>query len=301
MHVMRAKVRNVEREIARIATRAHGIVTRAELSRAGLSRAEIEQRVRCGLLIRVHQGVYRVGHAAPSVLATYTAAVKACGDGAALSGHAAAHLLGLLKSRRPPPPEVTAPTERRAAGVRTRRRKLDRREVTTERGIPSTTVAKTLVDLAADLTDDDLARACHEANVKYRTTPAQVNSVIAGCPRTQGVQKLRRVMSGDTKVTLSKLERLFLKLLRDAGLPLPETNVLAGRHRVDCRWPAHEVTVELLGYRFHNSRYAWEQDHARRRAARARGDAFLQFTWDDVTSHAHATLEEIRGALRRQD
>jgi very-short-patch-repair endonuclease len=107
-------------------------------------------------------------------------------------------------------------------------------------------------------------------------------------------------MTGETKVTLSKLERLFLKLLRDAGLPLPETNRVAGTHRVDCRWPEHELTVELLGYRFHNSRYAWEQDHARRREARARGDAFLQFTWDDITSHVNATLEELRGALRRR-
>ena len=298
---MQGEVRNADREIARIADRSHGVVTRRDLLATGIARAGIERRVSSGALIAVHRGVYRVGHAAPSVLATYTAAVKACGDGAALSGRAAAHLLGLLKSRCPPPPEVTAPTERRAAGVRTRRRKLDRREITTQRGIPTTTVARTLVDLAATMTDDDLARACHEANVRYRTSPAQIASVIARCKPPPGVQKLRRVMSGDTKLTLSKLERLFLKLLRDAGLPLPETNLPAGTHRVDCRWPEHGVTVELLGYRFHNSRYAWEQDHARRREARARGDAFLQFTWDDVTSHAHATLEELRGALRRQD
>lgn len=298
---MSNKSRTVAQKLAAMASRSHGIVTRTECLAAGLTPTEVHRRLQSGALIRVHLGVYRVGHEAPSVLASYTAAVKACGDGAALSGRAAAHLLGLLKSRRPPPPDVTAPTERRVASVRTRRRNLDPREITTVRGIPVTTVAKTLVDLAADLTDDDLARACHEANVKYRTTPAQTASAIARCSRTPGVQKLRRVMTGDTKVTLSKLERLFLKLLRDAGLPLPETNVLVGSHCVDCRWPEHEVTVELLGYRFHNSRYAWEQDHARRRAARARGDAFLQFTWDDVTSHAQATLAELGGALRRQD
>lgn len=121
------------------------------------------------------------------------AAVKACGAGAALSGRAAAHLLGLLKSRFPPPPEVSAPTERRVAGIGTRRRKLDRRDKATQRGIALTTVPKTLVDLAAELTDDALARACHEAGVRYRTTPAQIDALIARCPPPPGVQKLRKV------------------------------------------------------------------------------------------------------------
>jgi predicted transcriptional regulator of viral defense system len=126
-----------------------------------LTRAEIKHRVRVGALIRVYRGVYRVGHAAPSTEASYLAAVYACGDGALLSGRAAAHLHGLVKGR--PPPEVTARGKRRVRGVRTRRVKLATGEVTRVRGISVTTVARTLVDLAAVLAADELARACHEA------------------------------------------------------------------------------------------------------------------------------------------
>lgn len=137
--------RTVERIIARIAGRAHGIVTWAEMRRAGVSEAEIKRRVENGLLIPLHRGVYRVGHAAPSVDATFIAAVKACGEGAALSGRAAGYLLGLIKGR-PPPPEVTAPTQRRVKGVVTHRARRAERDVIKVRGIPVTSVAQTLVD-----------------------------------------------------------------------------------------------------------------------------------------------------------
>jgi Transcriptional regulator, AbiEi antitoxin len=61
---------------------AHGVVTRAQLLRAGVTEAAIEQRLRIGALLREHRGVYRVGHRAPSLEARYLAAVWACGEGA---------------------------------------------------------------------------------------------------------------------------------------------------------------------------------------------------------------------------
>jgi hypothetical protein len=73
------------------------VVTRSQVVGAGVSAEEIKQRVRRGTLLRVHRGVYRVGHCAPSLEARYLAAVWACGDGAVLSGRAAAHPLGLVR------------------------------------------------------------------------------------------------------------------------------------------------------------------------------------------------------------
>jgi Transcriptional regulator, AbiEi antitoxin len=107
--------------IASLASRAHGVVTRVELVEAGLSERQVDYRVQTGVLIPEFDGVYRAGHRAPSREARYTAAVKACGEGAVLSGLAAAHLYGLVKGRAPRP-EVTAPTERRVKGLRPRRR-----------------------------------------------------------------------------------------------------------------------------------------------------------------------------------
>lgn len=257
----------------------------------------MKSRLGGGSLIREHRGVFRVGHSAPSVEATYLAAVRACGERAVLSGRAAAYLYGLIAGSEPPP-QVTAPSERRVRGVRVRRqRRLDSRDVTLLRGIPITAVPGTIVDLAGELRPHELARACHEAGVRYGTSPAHVAAVLERRPNSPGAATLRRVMTGEERVTLSKLERRFLELLRAEGLPLPQTNRLVGGRRVDCRWPARRLTVELDGYRYHHSRHAWERDRRREREARARGDEFRRYTFGDVTEYPTLMLAELRQVL----
>jgi hypothetical protein len=282
-----------------IAEGAHGVVTREELLQAGITARQIDRRLSSGALLPQYPGVYRVGHRAPSLEATYMAAVKACGDGAVLSGRAAAHLWGLLRSSSSPPaPEVTAPRQHRISTIKTRRcRDLDRQDTTTCKRIPVTTVARTLVDLAAVLSSADLARACHEAGVRYRTTPARVEAVLSRRPNSPGAAKLRTVLRGEVHVTLSRLEQRFLSRLRNAGLPLPKTNRPAGGRRVDCRWPDHRLTVELDSYTFHHSRHAWEQDRRREREAYARGDQFRRYTRDDVFDRPAPMLRELRDLL----
>jgi very-short-patch-repair endonuclease len=281
--------------IGQLASRSHGVVTHAELVAAGVTLAEIRHRLHTGALLREYRGVYRVGHRAPSVEARYLAAVRACGEGALLSGRAAAHLFGLLRGSSPPA-EVIVPVKRRVKGIRTRRsRHVDG---TVWRGVPVTTIPWILVDLAGALSADDLARACHEAGVRYRTTPRQVEAVLARRPNSPGAGNLRAVLRGDVHVTLSKLERHFLALLREEGLPLPQTNRPSGGRRVDCRWPEHRLTVELDSYRFHHSRHAWEQDRRREREARARGDEFRRYTYGDVLEEPRLMLAELRALLR---
>ena len=122
--------------------------------------------------------------------------------------------------------------------------------------------------------------------------------MLARRPTSPGARKLRRIIHGDVHVTLSTLEARFLELLQAEALQLPITNRPAGGRRVDCRWPEHRLTVELDGYRFHNSRYSWEQDRRREREARARGDEFRRYTYADVTEHPRLMLEELRSVLR---
>ena len=105
------------------------------------------------------------------------------------------------------------------------------------------------------------------------------------------------MLSGDTKVTLSRLESLFIAVLRRHNLPLPETNIRAGSKRVDCRWPKHKLTVELDSYRFHNSRHAWEQGHRREREAHAREDHSRRYTWIDVAENPTEMLADLRHLL----
>jgi very-short-patch-repair endonuclease len=104
-------------------------------------------------------------------------------------------------------------------------------------------------------------------------------------------------MRGDEPVSLSRLESRFLHLLREARLPLPQTNRPAGGRRVDCRWPEHKLTVELDSYRYHRSRHAWERDRRREREAHARGDDFRRYTHDDVFEEPRLMLRELDGLL----
>jgi hypothetical protein len=271
-------------KIARLAWRTHGVVTRRRLLAAGVTSRQIEVRVARGSLIRLYPGVYRVGHAAPSVEATYTAAVLACGDGAVLMGVAAAYLYGLIKGE-PPPPVVRTPTEREIEGIETHRTRGDERG-TEWRGIPITTVARTLMDLAPSMNEKELARVCHEAQVRFGTRPEQLRG------------RARVVMTGDIPVTLSALEDRFLERLREHGLPVPNTNRRTKKRTyVDCRWPARRLTVELDGYRFHNTRHAWENDRRRERDAHARGDEHRRYTYGDVFEDPDLMLAELHDLL----
>jgi hypothetical protein len=135
-----------------------------------------------------------------------------------------------------------------------------------------------------------LTRACHEAWAIHGTGPDEVEACIARNPRKKGAAKLRRALGAD--VTLSALEDEFLALLRRHCLPLPRTNVDHRGDKVDCRWPYHDLTVELLSYRFHATRRAFEADVARRRRSN-----HLAYTYGDVFDRPAATATELRRRL----
>jgi hypothetical protein len=248
-----------------------------------------------GRLRRVHHGVYAVGHRAPSLHAGYIAAVLACGPGAVLSHRAAAHLLRLLPGGRPPP-EVTVATTagRKRPGIVVHRvRVLHVLDVSTLDDIAIATVPRVLLDLAPVLPAEDLARACHEAWVKHRTSPARIDACIARNPQKKGAGRLRRALGSD--VTLSALEDGFLMLLREHGLPRPRTNIDVAGDKVDCHWPQLDLTIELLSYRFHGSRMAFESDVARRRRSK-----HVAFTWGDVFERGPATVAELVRLIEAQ-
>ncbi len=106
-----------------------------------------------------------------------------------------------------------------------------------------------------------------------------VYATVARRPNAPGAWKLHEIFTGQVSVTLSKLERDFLRVLRREGLPLPQTNRAADGRYVDCRWPDYRLTVELDSYLYHHTRHAWEQDRRREREAHARGDAYRRYTY----------------------
>ena len=247
-----------------------------------------------GGLIRVHRGVYRVGHRAPSVEATYLAAVLAAGEGALLSGRAAAHLFALTKGTAPTP-EVITRTERRIEGVTTHRsRLLNAQDATTFRGIPVTTVPRTLVDIAAEL-----SRRCTRPRLPRGRRPLRHHAQSSrGSARATADQSRRKEAPKGPprrrpRDPLHPRSPLFGAADRRRPRHSPITNRPAGGRRVDCRWPEQRLTVELDGYQFHNSRHSWELDRLREREARARGDEFRRYTYGDVFERPALMLAEL--------
>lgn len=280
---------------ATLASGQHGRVTRRQLIAYGIDGERVKRWLEDGRLQAVHRGVYAVGHLAPSLHGDYIAAVLAGGDGAKLSHAPGAHLFKLTRGERAPPPEITVPTlaHRRRPGIVIHRvARLHRHDVTVCDGIAVTSVPRVLLDIAPRLSPAGLARACHEAWVRHRTTPAHVEACMARNPHKPGAAKLRRALGSD--VTLSELEDAFLALLKQHGLPLPRTNTQRHGDKVDCYWPRYDLTVELHSYRFHASRRAFEQDVARRRRSH-----HIAFTYGEIVENGAATIAELRQLLSR--
>jgi hypothetical protein len=281
----------------RVAKRAelqHGRINAKQLRDAGVDRRRTHRWVTQGRLHRVHYGVYAVGHAARSMLADFMAATLVFA-GAVISHLAAAYLLKLLRGPTPPP-EITVPT---TAGLRRpgilihRVKELHWRDVMKVDNIPVTNVPRTLLDLAPHLPPDDLARACHEAWVHHRVRPEHVEACIARNPRKPGIAKLRAALGAD--VLLSDLEKGFLALLRKHDLPLPRTNVDHHGDKVDCHWPDLELTIELVSFRYHATRDAFENDVARRRRSN-----HVAYSYGDVFERPAQTIADLKPRLQRR-
>ena len=238
--------------------------------------------------------MYAIGHTAPSLLAAYMAAVLAGGPGAVLSHRAAAYLLKLWRGLAPAP-EITVPStaERSRPGVVIHRvRSLHPRDVCVVDGIPVTIVPRVLLDLAPSLAPAELTRACHEAWVHHRVTPEMVEACIARNPHKKGAAKLRRALGSD--VTLSKLEDLFLALPKAHGVPLPRTNIDVEGDKVDCHWEQHRLTVELITFRYHATRYGFENDNERRRRS-----SHVAYTYGDIVERGDATVADLSHRLEQ--
>lgn len=272
----------------RIAAEQHGRISHRQLLEAGIDRHRIKRWRADGRLTNVHHGVYAIGRPAPSPHGRWMAAVLACGEGAALSHASAGRLLRIFPRERARS-EVTVPTTsgRARPGIEVHRvAALHALDVMTFQGIRVTRVPRALLDLSPRLPGPELTRACHEAWIHHGLTPAQVDACIARNPGKPGRRRLCLAMSGD--VTLSKLEDGFVDLLSRHGLPLPRTNIDVAGDKVDCHWPPIGLTVELLSYRFHGSRRAFEADVARRRRS-----AHLAFTYGDVFERPGQTAREL--------
>ncbi len=234
--------------IAEIAARQHGLVRTSDLRAAGLSSSAVSKRRARGLLHRVHRGVYAVGHAALASHALWLAAVFAAGEGAALCGLAAAELWGLRRAKGSI--TVVAPRQVRVAGVLVRRcNRLDPRDVTVRNGIPVTTVARTIVDLAEILTVEQLANVMYEAAYLGLLDIEAVEATAARLIGRRGLATLEEAIDAHRKGsagTKSEKEDTFHALIK-GRLPKPIANVKVLGHESTRSGPTAGSSPRSMG------------------------------------------------------
>lgn len=293
--------REREHAIAALAARRHGVVARWQLLDLGLTGSAIAYRLSVGRLHIVHRGVYAVGHTDLSARGRWMAAVLACGKRAALSHRSAARLWGIADAASARI-DVTAPGQGGTMGGRIRRhrvRRLDPEDTTRLDEIPVTTVARTLFDLA-EVVDRTALESAFEA--AERRDLLDMRAVLLTCRRNPGRRAHSRLRSLQPSLThaeptRSELERLFHRVCRRSGLPLPRVNVLVEGFEVDAFWPDARLIAEVDGWEFHKARAAFERDRARDAALLVAGYRVVRVTHGRLRDGPAEVAETIRRLL----
>ena len=279
-----------------VAGRQHGCVSVAQLLDAGLTRRAVEHRLERGWLLRMHRGVYLVGPL-ESPLARCMAAVLAVGPDAAVSHGSAAAVRGVRRADGAVDVMVARSGPRSRPGIRVHHTAdLPPEDVTHHRGLPVTSIERTLLDLATTLTPHDLERAVEQAQISGLTTHAKLVDSLTRRRPSRGVAALRAAMRHEPQLTRSEAERRFLRLVREARLPEPAVNTRVGGYEVDFLWPSRRLIVEIDGYGYHSSRAAFERDRARDVELQGRGYRILRFTPRRVADEPVAVIAAVAAA-----
>ena len=288
--------------VARRAAEQWGVLSLAELRACGLTRDGVWVRVRNGRLHPMHRGVYAVGHGNPPLEGCFLAAVKACGQGAVLSHVSAAALWGFVEwEDRHPEVTVAGSATRLVPRMRVHRTScFEPQDVTRCQGIPVTSPARTLVDLAAVYEYRGLRRAVRQAQALQRANVRELVDVLQRLGPRRGTRNLRRIVATGAAPTRSELEDVVLDLLLRGGLEHPDVNVpllLAGRRVIpDFRWPAQRLVVEADGAAWHDDRLAREDDAERQALLEAHGERIVRVTWEQAMARPGQTLARLRAA-----
>jgi very-short-patch-repair endonuclease len=287
-----------------LAARQHWVIARGQLLELGFSDPAIRHRIANGRLHPIWRGVYAVGRPRPGRHGLWMAAVLACGPGAYLSDRSAAALLGILPATGGPinVSVSSARCPRARAGIRIHRRQgLVDADVTRHLGIPVTSPALTILDLAPSLSRGQLERAIGEADKRDLIDPESLRRELERFAKRPGVAALRETLDRHTfTMTDSELERRFLPIARRAGLSLPLTQLMVNGFRVDFYWPELGLVVETDGLRYHRTAAQQAEDRRRDQTHAAAGLTPLRFTRAQVRfepDRVQGVLEAVAARL----
>jgi very-short-patch-repair endonuclease len=293
--------------IAALAGRQRTVVAHHQLLAIGCSRRTVAHWVSRHRLHVVFRGVYSVLSGELPPLAREQAALLACRKRGFLSHCTAAAIWGLQRTF---PGEVEVSVVGRRCdsreGMRVHQIKtIDRRELRRHAGLWVSSPARAVLEIALTASAKELTRAIDEGLARRLFTPRELDDVLARNRPCRGAARLAAIL-GDptaTAVSRSKPEKVLLRLIRDAGLPLPDTNVPFGSFELDFYWPRERLVVEVDGETFHRAPGAVRRDREKDLAVRAAGLEMLRFTGGHVLKRASMVLATLAGelALRRAD
>jgi very-short-patch-repair endonuclease len=299
---MRQEMRS-HQTLAALGKRQYGVVSGDQLRQLGYSTSAIRRAKDAGRLHRIHRGAYAIGHVDLSEHGRCLAAALACGSDALLS-HASAAWLWNLFPTCPSPIHVTVSTRghrvpsiclHHAPAVSDEDRAL-------REGIPVTALPRTLLDLAATVERARLERAIERSEQLGIFDLRAVEALLTRIRGHHGCGRLRRALRAyrDPAFTRSELERRFLALAREAGLPRPSVNTFVADYEIDMYWPRERFAVELDGYEHHRTRAAFERDRLRQEDLKLAGIEMIRVTATRVAREPEALIGRVRKLLAQR-
>jgi very-short-patch-repair endonuclease/predicted transcriptional regulator of viral defense system len=290
------RARGRTERLAAAAEAQWGVVSRRQFENLGISESTIARWLEERRIARLFPRVYAVGHRVLRDEGRLTAALLYAGDPGGLSHLTAAWWWGLIE---PEPPRIhvsaAGDVASRAEVVVHHPRRLD---LTSHRGIAVTTVARTLLDSAAQLSFSRLRRAVAEAEFRRLVVLEDVVRVLGrGRPGSAALRSALAAHYPELALTRSVLEERFLALCEAHGIRRPEVNVKVCGLMVDALWRRERVVVELDGHAAHATAVGVERDRGRDLVLRAAGYTVLRYTWSQVTRQGTGVARDVRDHL----
>ncbi len=291
--------------VARLSRRQGGAVARAQLVALGVDDDRIYRLAAQGWLVREHKGIYRVG--ALTADGVLWAALLAMGPDAALTHRTSGREHAVLRGRPPRAVDVTAPARRKPrGGLRVHSARIHPLDITTRRGLRFTTVARTLLDLAAEMREPELQAAVDEARVQRKLHLPSIEATIARAPGHHGISALRRAVARHDRgrgVPVGAFERRAIAFLRDQDFPPYERNFVikvdGEPFMLDVVWFEQRVALEFDGRTYHYNDPSFERDRRRSRRLAAVGWHVVRATWIDLDERPGELAADVWAVLLR--
>ncbi|MGH2940107.1 MAG: AbiEi antitoxin N-terminal domain-containing protein [Solirubrobacterales bacterium] len=288
--------------LAELATEQHGVVATRQLDALGYSKSSVAKAARVGRLHRVHRGVYVVGQRSLTWHGRCMAAVLASNPSVA-SHLSAAWLWGLMRSR-PETVHITCRVGRRAErSFVVHRADLTRVDLARRDEIPVTSLSRTILDVAVTSRARTVRRHIQIAEDLQLFDLREMDHLLERTKGHRGQAKVRAALELHDErpaFTRSGLERRFLEVVREAGLPEPAMNLFVEGHEIDAYWADHRFGVELDVYETHGSRLSFEEDRERDDQLLLAGIETTRVTGPRLDREPGAVVDSVRRHLARR-